>query len=86
MEVIEVVKINVSLPDDVLQELDRAAREAETSRSEFLVQAARHYLAGKEEERARERRRSAAESIRRIGEEIGPWDGTAEILKWRNAH
>jgi len=81
-----VVKINVSLPEGLLRQLDQAAREAHTSRSAFLAQAAKRYLDEKEEERRMEKRRQAADSIRRIAEEIGPWDGTAEILKWRDAH
>jgi metal-responsive CopG/Arc/MetJ family transcriptional regulator len=80
-----VVKVNVSLPEDVLRELDAAARQSRTSRSGFLVQAVKHYLEEKEEEHRRKRRQQAADSIRRIAEEIGPWDGASEILKWRDA-
>ncbi len=81
-----VVKINVSMPKDMLEELDRAARESHTSRSAFLAQAVKDYLEKLEEERKRKKRREAAESIRKIAEKIGPWDGTAEILKWRDRH
>ncbi|MBI2849404.1 MAG: type II toxin-antitoxin system HicB family antitoxin [Chloroflexi bacterium] len=81
-----VAKVNVSFPQEVLQELDRAARECHTSRSAFLVQAVKRYLEEKEEERKKEQRLRAAASIRRIAEELGPWDGTAEILGWRDAH
>ena len=83
---IKVAKINVSLPEDVLQELDKAARGSRTSRSAFLARAVKHYLEEKEEEQIRESRCNAAQSIRKLAKEIGAWDGTAEILKWRNAH
>ena len=80
------VKINVSLSEEVLQKLDKAAREANTSRSAFLSQAVKHYLEEKKEEKQRESRLQAAQTIDRIREEFGPWDGTAEVLKWRNRH
>lgn len=81
-----VVKVNVSMPQDLLQDLDRAARETGTSRSALLSQAARRLLDDLEERRQLERRRQAARSIRKLARKIGQWDGTAEILKWRDAH
>ena len=42
-----VVKINVSVSEEVLGELDEAAREAKTTRSAFLTQAVKHFLAEK---------------------------------------
>ena len=81
-----VVKINVSISKEVLKELDEAAREAKTSRSAFMAQAVKHFLEEKKEEQQRIRRLAAVESIRKIAEKIGPWDGTAEILKWRDLH
>jgi len=81
-----VAKVNVSIPENVLQELDKAARQASTSRSALLSEAARKYLQDLEEQRQVERRRQAARSIRKLAQKIGRWDGTSEILKWRNAH
>lgn len=81
-----VAKINVSLPEEVIRELDNAARESQTSRSAFLAQAVKHYLEEKEEEKQRERQLQAAQAIDRFREEFGPWDGTAEVLKWRDKH
>lgn len=77
-------KINVSMPENVLQELDKAARRASTSRSALLSEAVRKYLKDLEEQRDRERRRQAAASIDRFREKFGGWDGTAEVLKWRD--
>ena len=79
-------KVNVSLSQEVLQDLDKAARESRTSRSAFLSQAVRHYLEEKGEEQKREKRKQAAAAIDRFREEFGGWDGTAEVLKWRNSH
>lgn len=76
-------KVNVSLPDDVLRELDRAARDSKASRSAFLALAVKRFIAGMEEEKQLKQRRQAAEAIDRFREEFGAWDGTAEVLKWR---
>jgi metal-responsive CopG/Arc/MetJ family transcriptional regulator len=81
-----VVKINVSMPKEILEKLDEAAREANSSRSALLSHAVKHFLEEKEEEKKLERRLQAAERIIKIAEEIGPWDGTTEILKWRDRH
>ena len=80
------VKINVSLPDSVLKELDRAAKASRTSRSAFLVEAVKRYLEEKEKQREMNRRRKAADAINRFREEFGGWDGTTEIIKWRDMH
>jgi len=81
-----VIKINVSMPEDVVKRLDESARETNSSRSALLTQAAKRYLEEKEEEKKKQRRYKAAERIIEIAEKIGPWDGTAEVLKWRDRH
>jgi metal-responsive CopG/Arc/MetJ family transcriptional regulator len=81
-----VVKINISISKEILDKLDAASRETNTSRSALLSQAATLLLAAKEEEKKRAGRLLAAERIIKIADEIGPWDGTAEILKWRSQH
>ena len=80
------VKVNVSLPEDVLQELDAAARRSRTSRSGFLVQAVKRYLEEREEAEQQEKRLRAAAAIDQFRHEFGGWDGTAEILRWRDRH
>jgi metal-responsive CopG/Arc/MetJ family transcriptional regulator len=77
------VKINVSIDEDVLKELDAVAHEANISRSALLAQAVKNYLAEKEMTKKRKKRRQAVQSIRKLAGEIGDWDGTAEILKRR---
>lgn len=79
-------KVNVSLPERVLEELDKAARESQTSRSAFLAEAVRHYLAEREKEQKLARRKDAAATMDRFREEFGGWDGTDEVLKWRDRH
>jgi metal-responsive CopG/Arc/MetJ family transcriptional regulator len=81
-----VVKINVSMPKELLEKFDEAAREARSSRSALLSQAVRRFLEEKEEEKLREKQRQAAKEIDRLRESVEPWDGTAEVLKWRDLH
>lgn len=81
-----VMKINVSIPEDLLLELDQVARQVGTTRSALLAQAVRHYLKQRDEEQQRQRRQQAAKRITEIAEQIGPWDATAEVLKWREKH
>lgn len=81
-----VVKINVSVSEEVLGELDEAAREAKTSRSAFLTEAVKHFLAEKRAAKESERRRRAAREIDRIRAKAAPWDAAAEVLKWRDQH
>lgn len=81
-----VVKINVSMPKELLEKFDEAAREARSSRSALLSQAVKHFLQEKEEEKLREKQQQAAKEIDRIRESVEPWDATAEVLKWRDLH
>jgi len=81
-----VTKINISIREEVLDELDKAAGEAGTSRSAFIAQAVEHFLQEKEKERIKEKRRKAAEGIDKLREKLGDWDATGEILKWRQLH
>ncbi len=81
-----VIKINVSVSEKILGELDEAAREAKTSRSAFLTEAVKHFLAEKRAEKQSERRRRAARKIDSIREKAAPWDATAEVLEWRSRH
>ncbi len=79
-------KINVSLSEKILEELNKAARESQTSRSAFLVKAVRHYLEERDEEQKLVKRKEAAVSMDHFREEFGGWDGTDEVLKWRDRH
>jgi metal-responsive CopG/Arc/MetJ family transcriptional regulator len=71
---------------DVLDRLDEAAQEAGRSRSALLSEAVKAFLDEKEERQRLEQRRKAARRITQIADEIGPWDATAEVTKWRESH
>jgi metal-responsive CopG/Arc/MetJ family transcriptional regulator len=81
-----VVKINVSIAEKVLKELDQAAHESGTSRSALLTKAAELLLEERAREKALQLRRQAAQEIDRIRESVPPWDATAAVLEWRAKH
>ena len=79
-------KINVSLSEEILAELDKAARESQTSRSAFLAKVVKHFLEEKEEAQKLAKRKESAAAMDRFRERFGGWDGTSEVLKWRDRH
>jgi metal-responsive CopG/Arc/MetJ family transcriptional regulator len=81
-----VVKINVSISEELLARIDQAAREARSSRSALLSRAVEHFLEELAEKKKREAQIQAVKDIDRVREMYGPWDGTAEVLKWRDLH
>jgi metal-responsive CopG/Arc/MetJ family transcriptional regulator len=86
LEVNLVVKINVSISKEVLEQVDRAARESKTSRSSFLTLAVMHFLEERREAKQRDRGRKAADKIVQIADKIGPWNAAEELLSWRSRH
>lgn len=64
-------KVTVSLPDELLERIDREAQEAGVSRSELVQEASAHYLAHTVDERVRDEQRArrlrAIEGMREIG-------------------
>lgn len=81
-----VTKINISIKEELLHEMDHAAKESHVSRSALLAEAIQHFLKEKEEIKAMERRKKAGAEIDMIREKLGSWDATAEVLKWRQLH
>lgn len=83
------MKINITLPDDFLDQVDRTAKREHLSRSEFLRRAVETYWRVlKAEEESRKRARNIREAIRiqdAIRRKAGRWDAVAEIRKWREA-
>jgi metal-responsive CopG/Arc/MetJ family transcriptional regulator len=76
-------KINISLPDALLTEIDEVAAELHGSRSALVQEATALYLARVREERARAERRASIDralaSARELGAKLGPFDSTASI-------
>ncbi len=76
-------KVNISLPDDLLEQVDGLASELERSRSGLIQEAAATYVARVRNERERAKRRARAEraisSAREIARTLEPGDSTAVI-------
>jgi metal-responsive CopG/Arc/MetJ family transcriptional regulator len=78
-------KINVSLPDDLLDEIDALAVELHRSRSGLVAEASARYIAELQAEQAAERRRrdivEARRSAREIAKRIPVGKDTTEIIR-----
>lgn len=77
-------KVNVSLPNELLSQVDEIARDLDRSRSGLVQEATAHYVAHLREEQAeRERKESiggAIKEMRRLAQELPPGiDGTTLI-------
>ena len=81
-------RINVMMPDDVLQTVDHAATEEHLTRSAFLQKAARRYLEAKRlEQEALERKQrmqEAAAKMDKLANKFGKWDGVGTIHQFRD--
>ena len=82
-------RINIILQNDLLEQIDRAAAEENLSRSGFLQEAARAYVARRrEEQEAAERlarRQKAAVEMDRLAEKFGKWDGVKILRRFRDS-
>ncbi len=82
------VRVNIVLTRDIIEQLDDVAREEGKNRSEILREAAltriEEHRRLVEEMKRQERVRRAVETQDRLREKGGDWDGLAEIRKWRN--
>lgn len=78
-------KVNVSLPDELLAEVDEIARELDRSRSGLVQEATAQYVARLREEQAEEKRRAeiteAMKAMREISEQIPAGPDTTEIIR-----
>jgi len=84
-------KIMISVPEEMLSELDHKAREDHRSRSEFIREAVRHFLELKKTQ-------SVPGQIQRVQQAVSvqdalaredsskDWNGAEEIRKWRANH
>jgi hypothetical protein len=78
-------KTNISMPDGLLAEIDRRAEETKTTRSGFIQEAAAHYIAALDADKARaeraERIDDAARMMAQIGERIGQGPDAVTLLR-----
>lgn len=75
---VAVYKVNVSLPEDLVSEIDETAAEMGLSRSGFIAEASSRYVADVKNLSAEERRRKefdrAVATLKRIGSKLTPED------------
>jgi Ribbon-helix-helix protein, copG family. len=80
-------KVNISLADEVLEQIDKTREKRKMTRSEFVRRASKLYLEILEEERREKEKRAGIEEAIQIQDEIrqrvGSWDALAELHKWR---
>jgi len=81
-------RINITIPDGLLEEVDQAAESLGTSRSAFLQEAGACYIAEITEKRERERRvrdiDAALTHARTVGAKVRPgFDAVAQIRQDR---
>lgn len=80
------IKINITLPEEDIRELDTFVQTQGGTRSGFIRRAMQFYVEQKEKEKEkREGMARAALEIKELREKSGEWDGVAEIRKWREA-
>lgn len=81
-------KINISLPDGLLDDVDELAAWLKRSRSGLIQEATAQYVAQlREEQAAEERRRDISRAIKgmaKLAEELPAFDGTATIRRDRD--
>jgi metal-responsive CopG/Arc/MetJ family transcriptional regulator len=83
-------KANISFPEGMLEEIDRRAAEAGTTRSGFIQEATSAYITRIDEDAEREERRKrierAQEHMAEIGKRMQPGpDGVTIIRQFRDA-
>lgn len=78
-------KVNVSLPDELLDAVDELAEELQRSRSGLVQEATAQYVAAVREERARAARRAGIEGAiadaRRLSGIVPPGDDTTLLIR-----
>jgi metal-responsive CopG/Arc/MetJ family transcriptional regulator len=82
-------KVNISLPDEILEEVDNKRKEKKINRSEFLRRAATTYLHVLEDEKAEEEKKKGIEKAIELQDEIrskiGKWDAIETLRKFRES-
>ena len=83
------VRINISIDEKDLKELDRLSNLADLTRSRFIKKAINLYKTEVEKQKLEEKRKKELKEAIKIQEELsklaGDWDGVSEIRKWRES-
>jgi len=80
-------RLNIILPEETVELIDKFARDMEISRSAFLRKAAEEVIHRYQEEirqrKKRERMELAIVTQDRLRKKAGKWNGAHEVRKWR---
>ena len=83
-------KINISMPDGLLDDIDEIASWLKRSRSGIIQEASAVYVAQLREERKAEERKAdiaaARNEMHRLARTLEPFDGTAAVRADRDSH
>ncbi|MCL5071442.1 MAG: type II toxin-antitoxin system HicB family antitoxin [Actinobacteria bacterium] len=83
------VRINISIDEKDLKELDRLSSSANLTRSGFIRKAMELYKSELEKYKLEEKRKKELKEAIKIQEELSKlsedWDGVSEIRKWRES-
>ena len=81
-------RVNIIIPDHILESLDRAAKDEKMSRSGLIQEATKRYLEERrlEQEAAARKKKmeQAASKMDRLAEKFGKWDGVGTIRQFRD--
>ena len=84
------VRINTVFQEDLIEEIDRIAKEEGKSRSRILREAANKLIKDYQRQRSEEIRmkkvRQAITVQDRLRKKSGKWDSVSELRKWREKH
>jgi hypothetical protein len=83
VRVVGVYKVNVSLPEDLVGEIDKVAQELGMSRSGFIAEASSRYVSDIKNLSAEERRRKDIQRARTTWQRIGaklPSEAVQEMI------
>lgn len=83
------VRINISIDEKDLKELDRLSSSANLTRSGFIRKAMELYKSELEKYKLEEKRKKELKEAIKVQDELsklaGDWDGVSEIRKWRES-
>ncbi len=81
------VKINLNIDDNILEKIDKFAKNQDKNRSEFIREAIETFISFKnQEEKLKKRSKKIEEAIKffdKISKKNKDWDGVTEIIKIR---
>jgi len=84
------VRINTVFQEDLIEKIDRIAKEEGKSRSRILREAANKLIKDYQHQRSEEIRmkkvRQAITIQDRLRKKSGKWDSVSELRKWREKH